>query len=44
MSHDIHHDGRLSVLLANQGIDLPESGHNGDLIIKLPFVDDFRNY
>ena len=44
LSHDIHHGGQLSVLLANQGLDLPELGHNGGHIIGLPLVDDFRNY
>lgn len=40
LSHDIHHGGQLSVLLAEQGIDLPELGHNGGHIIEVPLAED----
>lgn len=36
LSHDIHHGGQLTVLLAAQGIDLPELGHNGGHIVEVP--------
>jgi uncharacterized damage-inducible protein DinB len=39
MSHDIHHGGQLSVLLAAQGIDLPELGHNGGHIIEVSVAE-----
>ena len=42
MSHDIHHGGQISVLLANQGIDLPELGHNGGHLTELPLANGFQ--
>ncbi len=40
MAHDIHHGGQLSILLAEQGIDLPELGHNGGHIIEVPLAEE----
>lgn len=39
MAHDIHHGGQLSVLLAAQGIELPELGDNGGHIVEPPLAD-----
>lgn len=41
MAHDIHHGGQLSILLAAQGIDLPELGDNGGHIVEVPLADAF---
>lgn len=40
MAHDIHHGGQLSILLAAQGIDLPELGDNGGHIVEVPLADE----
>jgi uncharacterized damage-inducible protein DinB len=40
MAHDIHHGGQLSILLAAQGIELPELGDNGGHIIEAPMADE----
>jgi hypothetical protein len=40
LSHDLHHGGQLSILLAAQGIDLPELGHNGGHIVEVPLADE----
>lgn len=39
MAHDIHHGGQLSVLLAAQGIELPELGDNGGHIVEVPVAE-----
>ena len=39
MAHDLHHGGQLSVLLAAQGIELPELGDNGGHILEPPLAD-----
>ncbi len=36
MAHDIHHGGQLTILLAAQGIDLPDLGDNGGHIVEAP--------
>ena len=38
MAHDIHHGGQLTLLLAAQGIELPELGDNGGHIIEAPLA------
>jgi uncharacterized damage-inducible protein DinB len=40
LSHDVHHGGQLSILLAAQGVDLPELGHRGGHIIEVPLADE----
>jgi uncharacterized damage-inducible protein DinB len=40
MAHDIHHGGQLSILLAAQGIELPELGDNGGHIIEVPLAEE----
>lgn len=37
--HDIHHGGQLTVLLAQQGIELPDLGHQGGHIVEIPLAD-----
>lgn len=39
MSHDIHHGGQLSVMLASQGIDLPELGALGGHLTVPPLAE-----
>ncbi len=39
MAHDIHHGGQLSILLAAQGIELPELGDNGGHIVEVPLAE-----
>ncbi len=39
MAHDIHHGGQLSIVMAAQGIELPDLGDNGGHIIMPPLVD-----
>jgi uncharacterized damage-inducible protein DinB len=38
MAHDIHHGGQLTILLAAQGIELPELGDNGGHIVPVEEV------
>lgn len=38
MAHDIHHGGQLTILLAAQGIDLPDLGDNGGHIVEVPLA------
>ncbi len=40
MAHDIHHGGQLSVLLAAQGIELPELGDNGGHVVEVPLAEE----
>jgi uncharacterized damage-inducible protein DinB len=35
MAHDIHHGGQLTILLAAQGIELPDLGDNGGHIVEV---------
>lgn len=39
MAHDIHHGGQLTILLAAQGIELPELGDNGGHIVEVPLAE-----
>ncbi len=39
MAHDIHHGGQLSVMLASQGIDLPELGALGGHLTEPPLAE-----
>lgn len=38
MAHDIHHGGQISLLLAAQGIEVPDLGDNGGHIIEPPII------
>ena len=38
MAHDIHHGGQLTILLAAQGIELPDLGDNGGHIVEAPLA------
>ena len=40
MAHDIHHGGQLTVLLAAQGIELPELSDNGGHIVEVPLAEE----
>ncbi|HLK57340.1 MAG TPA: DinB family protein [Chthonomonadaceae bacterium] len=39
MAHDIHHGGQLSILLAEQGIELPELRDQGGHIVEVPLAE-----
>ncbi len=39
MAHDIHHGGQLSVMLATQGIELPELGALGGHLTVPPLAE-----
>ena len=39
MAHDIHHGGQLTILLAAQGIDLPDLGDNGGHIVEVHLAE-----
>jgi uncharacterized damage-inducible protein DinB len=39
LSHDIHHGGQLSLLLAMQGVDIPDLGDQGGHLTEVPLAE-----